>query len=134
MSIIGYLFLEPFLSIQKTTSEPSKIIFLWDDSESVNKSARDLQTYWESLQQFRSELQNEKRIDIPVIGLDGTDLSGEDSIQNNRNTSPLNSAIKNIDENFDNKLVSEVILFFRLEFIIKAFHLITMRFLFNYLQ
>jgi len=111
VSIIGYLFLEPFLSIQKTTSEPSKIIFLWDDSESVNKSARDLQTYWESLQQFRSELQNEKGIDIPVIGLDGTDLSGEDSIQNNRNTSPLNSAIKNIDENFDNKLVSEVILF-----------------------
>jgi len=111
VSIIGYLFLEPFLSIQKTTSEPSKIIFLWDDSESVDKSKSDLQYYWQNLQQLRTELENEKGVDIPIVGLDGNDLSEEDSIQNKRKTSPLNSAIKNIGENFDKELISEVILF-----------------------
>ncbi|MGM0579249.1 MAG: hypothetical protein ACQETL_01125 [Bacteroidota bacterium] len=111
VSIIGYLFLEPFLSVQKTTSEPSKIIFLWDDSESVHKSENDLQNYWQNLQQLRTDLENEKGVKISVIGLDGNDLSEEDSIQNKRKTSPLNAAIKNVGENIDKGLISEVILF-----------------------
>lgn len=111
VSLIGYLFLEPFLSIQKTTSEPSKIVFLWDDSESVDKSESGLQSYWQNLQALRIDLEKEKGVDIPVIDLDGNDLSGQDSIQNGRKTSPLNAAIKNVAENFDNDLISEVILF-----------------------
>jgi hypothetical protein len=111
VSLIGYLFLEPFLSIQKTTSEPSKIIFLWDDSESLDKSESDLQTYWQNLRQLRTELGNENGVDIPLVGLEGNDLSGEDSIPNKRKNSPLNAAIKKIGENFDKGLISEVILF-----------------------
>ena len=111
VSIIGYLFLEPFLSIQKTTSEPSKIIFLWDDSESVHKSEKDLQTYWQNIKQLSNDLENEKGVDIPILDLEGNDLSEKDSIQNLRKISPLNTAIKNIGENFDKRLISEVILF-----------------------
>ncbi|WMN11985.1 hypothetical protein QYS49_32000 [Marivirga salinae] len=111
VSIIGYLFLEPFLNIQKTTSEPSKIIFLWDDSESLSKSENDLQIYWQELQQLRSDLEDKKGVDIPILGLNGNVLSEEDSIKNDRKESPLNAAIKNTGESFDNKLISEVILF-----------------------
>lgn len=111
VSIIGYLFLEPFLSIQKTTSEPSKIIFLWDDSESVHKSEKDLQNYWQNIKQLSNDLENEKGVDIPILDLEGNDLSEQDSIQNLRKISPLNTAIKNIGENFDKRLISEVILF-----------------------
>ena len=111
VSIIGYLFLEPFLSIQKNTSEPSKIIFLWDDSESVHKSEKDLQNYWQNIKQLSNDLENEKGVDIPILDLEGNDLSEQDSIQNLRKISPLNTAIKNIGENFDKRLISEVILF-----------------------
>ena len=111
VSIIGYLFLEPFLSVQKTTSESSKIIFLWDDSESVRKSEGDLQSYWTDLKQLRSELKTKKGVDIPILGLSGNDLSENDSIQNRRKASPINSAIKNVGETIDTKLISEVILF-----------------------
>ena len=111
VSIIGYLFLEPFLSIQKNTSEHSKIIFLWDDSESVHKSEKDLQNYWQNIKQLSNDLENEKGVDIPILDLEGNDLSEQDSIQNLRKISPLNTAIKNIGENFDKRLISEVILF-----------------------
>lgn len=111
VSIIGYLFLEPFLSIQKTTSESSKIVFLWDDSESVSKSESELQAYWNELKKLRSDLENEKGVEIPIIGLAGNDLSENDSILNLRKTSPINAAIKNVGEAFDKKLISEVVLF-----------------------
>lgn len=111
VSIIGYLFLEPYVSIQKTTSESSQIIFLWDDSESISKSVDDLQSQWQQLQKTSSDLQEEKEVDVRIIGLSGNELSTQDSVKNDREISPLNTAIQNISKTYDNRLVSEVVLF-----------------------
>ncbi|WP_296620016.1 hypothetical protein [Marivirga sp.] len=108
---ISYLLLEPFINVQKTESERSNIIFLWDDSESVGKSKSDLQEYFLSLKDLKQTLEEKKEVSIPIYDLSGNEISGLDSIKNNRMSSPLNSALKNITEKVDKKLISEVVIF-----------------------
>ncbi len=111
VSIIAYLFLEPFINVQKTESENLNIVFLWDDSESLEKSEENLQAYFQSIKELKQDLENEKGVDVPIIGLSGNALSDLDSIDNSRNESPLNNAIKNVSEKIGNKLIAEVVLF-----------------------
>jgi hypothetical protein len=108
---ISYLLLEPFINIQKTKSESSNIIFLWDDSESVSRSKSDLQEYFRSLKALKQTIENEKGVSIPIYGLNGKELTDLDSIENDLKSSPLNSALKNVTEKIDKKLISEVVLF-----------------------
>ncbi|HET8858298.1 hypothetical protein [Marivirga sp.] len=110
VTLIGYLFLEPFISNKKTTSEPSKIIFLWDDSESISKSESNLQFYWQSIQELSSEVSTEKEVDIQIIGFSGNEVSEQDSIRNTGKSSPINTALENIATNYDENLISEVFL------------------------
>jgi hypothetical protein len=111
VSLIAYLLLEPFISIQKTTSENSNVVFLWDDSQSIKKSEKNLQQYFQSIKELQKALQDEKGVSVPIIGLSGNDLSSIDSIENYRKESPLNSSIKNVTQRIDKKLISEVVLF-----------------------
>ncbi|WP_375579274.1 hypothetical protein ABWH96_20085 [Marivirga tractuosa] len=111
VSFISYLLLEPFLSVQKTESEQSNIIFLWDDSESVNKSKSDLQEYFLSIKELKQTIEEQKDVSIPIYGLNGNEITDVDSIENNRKSSPLNGALKNITEKVDKKLISEVVFF-----------------------
>jgi len=111
VTLIAYLLLEPFLSIQKTESENSNIVFLWDDSESVRKSENSLQQYFQSIKSLKEILEDEKDVSVPVFGLSGNDLSQVDSIENNRAESPLNRAIKIISDKYNQNLISEVVLF-----------------------
>lgn len=111
VSFISYLLLEPFIDVQKTESERSNIIFLWDDSESISKSKADLQEYFLSLKELKQSLEDEKEVSIPIYGLNGNEITEMDSIENNRKSSPINNALKTITEKVDKKLISELVLF-----------------------
>lgn len=111
VSFISYLLLEPFLSVQTTESEQSNIIFLWDDSESLNKSKSDLQEYFRSIKELKQTIEEQKDVSIPIYGLSGNEITDVESIENNRKSSPLNGALKNITEKVDKKLISEVVFF-----------------------
>jgi hypothetical protein len=111
VSFIGYLLLEPFIDVRKTESQPTSIIFLWDNSESVSKSKVILQEYLRSLQELKEKLEDEKEVSIAMYGLEGNELSDVDSIKNDKKSSPLNSALKNITEEVNQELISEVVLF-----------------------
>jgi hypothetical protein len=111
VSIIAYLLLEPFINVQKTESENANIVFIWDDSESLGKSKQNLQAYFQSIKDLKQELEDEKGVTIPIIGLSGNPLNDLDSIENSRKESPLNDAIKNVSRKIDNKLIAEVVLF-----------------------
>jgi len=111
VSLIAYLLLEPYLKIQQSESQNSNIVFLWDDSESVRKSEGELQAYFQSVKELKQNLEDEKEVSIPILGLSGNDLTTVDSIENDKKESPLNGAIKRITEEIDQKLISEVVLF-----------------------
>ncbi|WKV12854.1 hypothetical protein [Marivirga harenae] len=111
VTIIAYLLLEPFINVQKTNSENSNIVFLWDDSESLGISPENSIAYFQAIKVLKQDLEEQKGVSIPIIGLSGNDLTNVDSIRNYRKESPLNDAIKNVSDKIDNRLISEVVLF-----------------------
>ncbi|SMG50846.1 hypothetical protein SAMN05661096_03755 [Marivirga sericea] len=111
VAFISYLLLEPFITIQKTKSEPANIIFIWDNSESVVRGKSELPEYFRSLKTIKQAIEKEKEVSIPIYGLNGDELTDVDSIDNDLRFSPLNSALKNITDKVDKKLISEVVLF-----------------------
>jgi hypothetical protein len=113
ITLIAYLFLEPFLSARSTQSEKLNIIFLWDDSQSIGSSLNEEQQnqIWRNVTDVADRLKVEKDVNLDIINLSGEIISSFDSVEQNAPLSPLDPALKSISETYNNQLISEVVLF-----------------------
>ncbi|WKK86923.2 hypothetical protein QYS48_08755 [Marivirga arenosa] len=111
ITLIAYLLLEPFLNIRRTESEDSNIVFLIDDSESVNEGDDNFNKTFSSILQLKEKLEDEKGVHIPILNLKGDIITSSDSLEGFQKSSPLNQSLKNISDLIDEALISRVVLF-----------------------
>ncbi|GAA5025704.1 hypothetical protein GCM10011506_10550 [Marivirga lumbricoides] len=113
ITTIAYLFLEPFLSTRVSSAESSKIVFLWDDSQSLTGSLKDgeVQQLWRAINDIAQQLQSEKSVEVEILNLNGDLISGEDSVLRAATVTPIDPALKQISQRYETNLISEVVLF-----------------------
>ncbi len=113
ITLVAYLFLEPFLSTRTTESDKQNIVFLWDNSQSIYKSVNDeeLQTIWGNVNDVAQKLESEKNVKVDIINLSGETVISSDSLSQNAVLSPIDPALKDISNNYKNQLLAEVVLF-----------------------
>ncbi|MBK6266643.1 hypothetical protein JKA74_16475 [Marivirga sp. S37H4] len=113
VSLIAFLFLEPFLSNRTSQSEKANIVFLWDDSQSIQNSLPNekIQQTWTEVNSIATKLRDEKEVNVDIINLKGENLLGVDSVNQVTPVSPLDPGLKQISNQYDNDLIAEVVLF-----------------------
>lgn len=113
VALIAYLFLEPFLSTRVSSAESSKIVFLWDDSQSLIGGLADdeVQQLWNSVTGRAKQLEDEKSVEVEILNLEGEVISAQDSIRQIATVTPLDPALKQISQRYENSLIAEVVLF-----------------------
>lgn len=113
VALIAYLFLEPFLSSRVSSTESSKIVFVWDDSQSLAGSLpnNEIQQLWNAVTNIAQQLEQEKSVEVEILNLQGEIISAQDSVPQIATVTPLDPAIKHISQRYENSLVAEVVLF-----------------------
>ncbi len=113
VTLVAYLFLEPFLSTRTTDSEKQNIVFLWDNSQSISNSlnAEELESVWVSIKTIAEQLEKEKEVNVDIINLDGEIIESSDSAIQEKAISALDPALKEISDSYSNSLIAEVVLF-----------------------
>jgi hypothetical protein len=113
VSLLAFLFLEPFLQKNENELTPAKVVFLWDDTQSISMAldSLEIRQAWEQLQAVGSKLAAAQEVDIKwetvsSAAVDATNLPIEIA-----NSSPLHKAIERIKaENIDNTLQELVLI------------------------
>lgn len=113
VSLLAFLFLEPFLQKNENELTPAKVVFLWDDTQSINMAldSLEIRQAWEQLHAVASTLAAELELDIKwetvsSAAVDATKLPNETV-----NLSPLHKAIERIKaDNLDNTLQELVLI------------------------
>lgn len=113
VSLICFLFLEPYFNQKDTEFTPAKVAFLWDDTESIPLAlnATEINQAWTTLHAISDKLKAEKEVDIVWETVSGKKIDNSLLPKGGAQVSHLQQAMERIkSQNTDNALQEVVII------------------------